>query len=118
VACKDQSPRLLLQRLACLHRERLTAAIELGDGELVAVRSRAPNDPVGLHRMRPRARETIAAVRDIGRGAHGGQAGAVHDRLAAAHVPAAVRFATRPRLAVGTIERAVEAGVPFAPRLP
>jgi SRSO17 transposase len=35
-------------------------------------------------------------------------------RLAAAHGPAAVRFATKPRLAVGMIERALEAGVPFA----
>jgi SRSO17 transposase len=35
-------------------------------------------------------------------------------RLAAAHVPAAMRFATTPRLAVGMIERALEAGVPFA----
>jgi SRSO17 transposase len=34
-------------------------------------------------------------------------------RLAATHVPAAVRFATKPRLAVGMIERALEAGVPF-----
>jgi SRSO17 transposase len=35
-------------------------------------------------------------------------------RLAAAHVPATVRFATKPRLAVGMIEQALEAGVPFA----
>src|SRR4029453_11975932 len=34
-------------------------------------------------------------------------------RLAATHVPAAVGFATKPRLAVGMIERALEAGVPF-----
>jgi SRSO17 transposase len=35
-------------------------------------------------------------------------------RLAAAHVPEAVRFATKPRLAVDMIERAIGAGVPFA----
>src|SRR3954464_3299525 len=35
-------------------------------------------------------------------------------RLAAAHVPEAVRFATKPHLAVEMIERAVGAGVPFA----
>jgi SRSO17 transposase len=40
------------------------------------------------------------------------------DRRRAAHVPDGVRFATKPRLAVGMIERALEAGVPFAPRLP
>ena len=45
-------------------------------------------------------------------------------RLATAHMPAAVDFATMsgsaegPRLAVGMIERAIRAGVPFAPRLP
>ena len=39
-------------------------------------------------------------------------------RLAAAHVPAAVGFATKPRIAVGMIERAIRAGVPFALRLP
>jgi SRSO17 transposase len=36
------------------------------------------------------------------------------DRLAAAHVPDDVAFATKPRLAVGMIERAIGAGVPFA----
>jgi SRSO17 transposase len=36
------------------------------------------------------------------------------DRLAAAHVPEDVRFATKPHLAVEMIERAVDAGVPFA----
>jgi SRSO17 transposase len=35
-------------------------------------------------------------------------------RLAAAHVPEDVRFATKPHLAVEMIERAVDAGVPFA----
>jgi SRSO17 transposase len=35
-------------------------------------------------------------------------------RLRAAHVPNDVRFATKPRLAAGMIERALEAGVPFA----
>jgi SRSO17 transposase len=35
-------------------------------------------------------------------------------RLAAAHVPAAVPFATKPRIAVEMIGRAIEAGVPFA----
>ena len=35
-------------------------------------------------------------------------------RLAAAHVPETVRFATKPRLAVGMIERAIAAAVPFA----
>src|SRR3982751_3659455 len=34
-------------------------------------------------------------------------------RLAAAHVPEAVRFATKPHLAVEMIERAISAGVPF-----
>jgi SRSO17 transposase len=36
------------------------------------------------------------------------------DRRRAAHVPEDVRFATKPRLAVGMIERALKAGVPFA----
>jgi SRSO17 transposase len=36
------------------------------------------------------------------------------DRLAAAHVPEDVRFATKPRLAVEMVERAIGAGVPFA----
>ena len=35
-------------------------------------------------------------------------------RLAAAHVPETTQFATKPRLAVAMIERAIEAGVPFA----
>jgi SRSO17 transposase len=35
-------------------------------------------------------------------------------RLAAAHVPSAVRFATKPQLGVRMIERAIAAGVPFA----
>ena len=35
-------------------------------------------------------------------------------RLAAAHVPAEVVFATKPRIAVGMIERAIGAGAPFA----
>ena len=35
-------------------------------------------------------------------------------RLAAAHVPETIKFATKPRLAVAMIERAIEAGVPFA----
>src|SRR5512147_2320193 len=36
------------------------------------------------------------------------------ERLAAAHVPAEVVFATKPRIAVGMIERAIGAGAPFA----
>ena len=35
-------------------------------------------------------------------------------RLAAAHVPEQVKFATKPRIAAGMIRRAVEAGVPFS----
>src|SRR3712207_5796039 len=35
-------------------------------------------------------------------------------RLAAAHIPEAVGFATKPRLALRMIERAMAAGVPFA----
>ena len=36
-------------------------------------------------------------------------------RLAAAHVPSDVRFATKPQLGVRMIDRAIAAGVPFAP---
>jgi SRSO17 transposase len=34
-------------------------------------------------------------------------------RLAAAHVPSGTRFATKPRLALAMLERAIETGVPF-----
>src|ERR687885_1521813 len=36
------------------------------------------------------------------------------DRMAAAHVPSGTKFTTKPRLAVGMIERTIAAGVPFA----
>jgi SRSO17 transposase len=39
-------------------------------------------------------------------------------RLAAGHVPPGTTFATKPRLALVMIERAIAAGVPFAPRRP
>jgi SRSO17 transposase len=35
-------------------------------------------------------------------------------RRTAAHVPPEIRFATKPKLAVGMIERAITAGMPFA----
>jgi SRSO17 transposase len=35
-------------------------------------------------------------------------------RLAAAHVPATTSFATKPQLAIEVVERAIDAGVPFA----
>src|SRR5919199_4617989 len=35
------------------------------------------------------------------------------DRMAAAHVPSGTKFTTKPRLAVGMIERTIAAGVPF-----
>jgi SRSO17 transposase len=40
------------------------------------------------------------------------------ERLEKTHVPEDVRFATKPVIAVGMIQRAIEAGMPFAPRLP